>query len=59
MNPLSVRFTVNQQVNKEELTEFKARLAKLLSVKPGAALGPLVAPSAPVPASSEITQPDR
>lgn len=51
VNPLSVRFTVNQQVDKEDLTEFKARLAKLLSVKPGAALGPLdanaLAPASP------------
>lgn len=56
VNPLSVRFAVNQQVNKEELDEFKARLAKLLSVKPGAALGQLTASA---PAGPEIVQGDR
>lgn len=48
VNPLSVRFMViSQQVNKEELADFKARLAKLLSVRPGAALGQLTSNAPP------------
>ncbi|WP_374282376.1 M23 family metallopeptidase [Novosphingobium sp.] len=38
VNPLSVRFTVNNQVDQKELAAFKARLATLKSVQPGAAL---------------------
>ena len=60
VNPLSVRFTVNSQVNKEDLAAFKARLAKLLTVQPGAALKPLTAHSAPAPAPMvEIASLDR
>ena len=38
VNPLSVRFTVNNQVDQKELAAFKARLAALKQVQPGAAL---------------------
>lgn len=39
VNPLSVRFTVSNQVDPAELARFKARLAQLKAVAPGAALG--------------------
>ncbi len=38
VNPLSVHFTVSAQVDQKELAAFKARLAKLKAVAPGAAL---------------------
>ena len=38
VNPLSVKFTVSTQVDANELAAFKARLASLKSVQPGAAL---------------------
>ena len=38
VNPLTVRFTVKSQVDGKELAAFKARLAALKAVKPGAAL---------------------
>lgn len=38
VNPLSVRFTVSTQVDAKELAAFRARLASLKSVQPGAAL---------------------
>ena len=38
VDPMSVRFTVNNQVDQKELAAFKARLAALKSVQPGAAL---------------------
>lgn len=38
VNPLSVKFTVSAQVDAQELAAFKARLASLKSVQPGAAL---------------------
>lgn len=38
VNPLSVKFTVSTQVDAQELAAFKARLASLKSVQPGAAL---------------------
>lgn len=38
VNPLSVRFTVNNQVDQKELTAFKARMAQLKAVAPGAAM---------------------
>lgn len=55
VNPLSVGFTtVTAQVNKEELAAFKARLAKVLAIKPGAALKPVAAQAgaAPDPAAA-------
>jgi len=36
VNPLSVRFTIQSQVNGEELADFKARLAKIMAIEPGA-----------------------
>lgn len=38
VNPLSVRFTVSNQVDQKELTAFKARMTQLKSVAPGAAM---------------------
>lgn len=38
VNPLSVRFTVTNQVDAKELEAFKARMAQLKAVKPGAAM---------------------
>jgi len=36
VNPLSVRFTVQSQVNGEDLAAFKARLGKIMAIQPGA-----------------------
>jgi murein DD-endopeptidase MepM/ murein hydrolase activator NlpD len=41
VNPLSVRFTVNNQVDAAELASFKARLAALKQVAPGGAMASL------------------
>lgn len=41
VNPLSVRFTVSNQVDQKELTAFKARIGQLKAVAPGAALSSL------------------
>lgn len=41
VNPLSVRFTVRSPVDKKQQAAFKARLAELKAVKPGAALNSL------------------
>ena len=38
VNPLSVRFTVSNQVDQKELVAFKARMAQLKQVQPGAAM---------------------
>ena len=38
VNPMSVRFTVNNAVDQKELAAFKAKLAAIKGVKPGAAL---------------------
>ncbi|MFN3517127.1 MAG: M23 family metallopeptidase [Novosphingobium sp.] len=38
VNPLSVRFTVTNQVDAKELEAFRARMAQLKAVKPGAAM---------------------
>jgi murein DD-endopeptidase MepM/ murein hydrolase activator NlpD len=38
VNPLSVSFTVKAGVDKQELAAFKARLAQIKGVAPGAAL---------------------
>ena len=51
VNPLSVRFTVNTQVDAKQLASFKARLAQLKMIAPGAALKSL-APKQAVPRSS-------
>ena len=45
VNPLSVRFTVSNQVDAKELAAFRARMAALKAVAPGAALGPLASPA--------------
>ena len=41
VDPMSVHFTVRAGVDKKELAAFRARLAQVLAVKPGAALAPL------------------
>ncbi len=41
VDPMSMHFTVRNGVDKKELAAFKARLAGLMQVKPGAALGPI------------------
>ncbi|MEE9435013.1 MAG: M23 family metallopeptidase [Sphingorhabdus sp.] len=41
VNPLSVRFTARAQLSGSNLASFRARLKRLKSVKPGAALAPL------------------
>lgn len=46
VNPLSVRFTVSQAVDANELAAFKARIAALKGVKPGAAFASLGAQQA-------------
>lgn len=38
VNPLSVRFTVSNQVDSKQLEAFKARMAQLKAVNPGAAM---------------------
>lgn len=45
VNPMSVRFTVSNQVDAKELAAFRARMAALKAVAPGAALGPVASPS--------------
>jgi murein DD-endopeptidase MepM/ murein hydrolase activator NlpD len=51
VNPLSVKFTQRAQLEGADLASFRAQLAKLKSVKPGAALGGIakVAPTNTVP----------
>lgn len=49
VNPLSVRFTVSNQVDAKELAAFRARMAALKAVAPGAALGTLASPSPAMP----------
>jgi murein DD-endopeptidase MepM/ murein hydrolase activator NlpD len=47
VNPLSVKFTVSNQVDQTELAAFKAKIAALKAVKPGAAFTSLASsPSA-------------
>ncbi|MFZ5745325.1 MAG: M23 family metallopeptidase [Pseudomonadota bacterium] len=45
VNPMSVRFTVSNQVDAKELAAFKAKMAALKAVVPGAAMGPLATTS--------------
>ena len=58
MNPLSVRFTVSQQVDAAELAAFKKKLADLKQVAPGAATASL-APRQAVVASASGREIDR
>jgi murein DD-endopeptidase MepM/ murein hydrolase activator NlpD len=58
VNPLSVRFTVNNQVDQKQLTAFKARMAQLKSVTPGAAMTSL-APRQAVAAQNPKREIDR
>jgi murein DD-endopeptidase MepM/ murein hydrolase activator NlpD len=41
VNPLSVKFTQRAQLSGNDLTRFRAQLARLKSVKPGAAMAPM------------------
>ncbi len=50
VNPLSVRFTVSNQVDAKELAAFKARLAQLKAITPGAAFASLAPKQAAVAA---------
>ena len=43
VDPMSVHFTTRTGVEPAEMAAFKARLARLLLVRPGAALGPIAA----------------
>ncbi|MEY4054946.1 MAG: hypothetical protein RL519_281 [Pseudomonadota bacterium] len=45
VDPMSVRFTVSNQVDAKELAAFRARMAALKAVVPGAALAPLGSPT--------------
>jgi murein DD-endopeptidase MepM/ murein hydrolase activator NlpD len=45
VNPLAVRFTVNNDVDQSELAAFRARIAALKAVKPGAAFAALTRPA--------------
>ena len=54
VNPGSVRFVTTAQLEGGELAAFKARLAALRSLKPGAALAPIAAPRAKGAPAREI-----
>ena len=54
MNPGSVRFVTTAQLEGSELAAFKARLAALRSLNPGAALAPIAAPRAKGAPAREI-----
>ena len=56
VNPGSVRFVTTAQLEGGELDAFKARLAALRALKPGAALAPLAAPR---PAAAPAREIDR
>lgn len=53
VNPLSVRFTVSNQVDHKELAAFRARMAQLKAVSPGSAM------ASPVPRRAEASPPPR
>ncbi len=58
VNPLSVQFTVRAQVDEKELAAFKARLAQLKTIAPGAALKSLAPKQAAVGSVREIARLD-
>ena len=58
INPLSVSFTGRAEVNHEQLAAFKARLAALRDIRPGAALGSL-APKQGTPARTPSREIER
>ena len=47
VDPMGVRFAVAQQVDTAQLAQFKARLAALKAIKPGAALAPIAPKQGP------------
>ena len=53
VNPLSVSFVVRNEIDRSELSAFKARLAALRSVEPGAALASLA------PKQADVKEPRR
>jgi murein DD-endopeptidase MepM/ murein hydrolase activator NlpD len=56
VNPMGMRFVARPQIDGRELSAFKQRLANVLAIRPGAALGS-IAPAAPVvqqPSGREI-----
>lgn len=58
VNPLSVRFTVSNQVDAKELAAFRARMAALKAIEPGlGAARPAAAPLAMTAPSREIDKP--
>lgn len=59
VNPLSVKFTVSTQVDAKELAAFRARLASLKSVQPGAALISLAPRQAAVAQSGPVREIER
>ena len=52
IDPMSVRFTVRNEVNKNELAAFKARLAELRAIDPGEALASIAPKQAVVKLSA-------
>ena len=59
VNPLSVRFTVSNQVDPDELAAYKARMAQLKTVKPGAAMQSLAPRQASVGQNAERREIDK
>ncbi|MCA1662129.1 MAG: M23 family metallopeptidase [Novosphingobium sp.] len=59
VNPGSVRFVTTAQLEGAELAAFKARLAALRGLEPGAALAPLAAPRVAAAPVREIDRVDR
>jgi murein DD-endopeptidase MepM/ murein hydrolase activator NlpD len=59
VNPLSVRFTVSNQVDPAELKAYKARMAELKAVTPGAAMTSLAPRQAATEASGAQREIDR
>ena len=58
VNPLTVAFTITQQVDARELAAFRARLAQLKAVTPGAAMSSL-APRQAAPGMAPQREIDR
>ena len=54
VNPGSVRMVSTAQLEGSELAAFKARLAAMRALKPGAALAPIAAPQAAAAPAREI-----
>lgn len=59
VDPMSVRFTVSNQVDGKELAAFKARLAQLKLIQPGSAMASLAPRQASVAAATPQREIDR